>query len=194
MTLSRPGGQAMLASRRANAGSPMVRPSGATNPNKRLAAGIRELLAGDCGPVLVELAAWSKTSEMSYHEPVRRLIATALLALFSIALLSPLFASDFDTRVPACCRRDGKHRCYMRLARGTSESGPGLRANDRCRLYQQIFISQSRYPVAAIPQTSSLLISDRSRGIDPRFDPAAPSIALAGAHQQRGPPAFPFVS
>jgi len=127
---------------------------------------------------------------MSYHDPVRRLIATALLALFSISLLSPLFAANFDTSVPACCRRDGKHRCSMRPAHASSESGPGARENDRCPLYQQIFLSQSRAPVAAAPQTSSLFVSDRSRSLDVRFDSVSSSIASLSAHLQRGPPSF----
>ena len=35
-----------------------------------------------------------------------------LLALFSFSLISPaVLASDADSKLPACCKRNGKHHC-----------------------------------------------------------------------------------
>jgi hypothetical protein len=47
---------------------------------------------------------------------MRRGVSIALLSLFSWILIAPLFASDSDAGLPACCRRNGKHHCAMRMA------------------------------------------------------------------------------
>ena len=40
---------------------------------------------------------------------MRRVPAILLLAVFSFSLISPaLFASETESNLPACCRRDGK--------------------------------------------------------------------------------------
>jgi hypothetical protein len=40
--------------------------------------------------------------------------ATLLLALFSIFVIEPaIFADDPDSKLPACCRKSGKHHCSM---------------------------------------------------------------------------------
>jgi hypothetical protein len=46
---------------------------------------------------------------------MRRLIALSLTVLFSLTLIAPLFASDTDANLPACCRRSGRHHCAMRM-------------------------------------------------------------------------------
>jgi hypothetical protein len=47
-----------------------------------------------------------------YTHLVRRLLAISLLMLFSVSLISPLFASDVvQASLPACCRRAGNHHC-----------------------------------------------------------------------------------
>jgi len=54
---------------------------------------------------------------------VRQTLAAALLALFSFSLIVPLvFASDPESKLPACCRRAGKHRCVMPVAESPSGS------------------------------------------------------------------------
>jgi len=44
---------------------------------------------------------------------MRRALASFLLALFSLPLIAPLALAGSDPTLPACCRRDGKHRCSM---------------------------------------------------------------------------------
>jgi hypothetical protein len=53
---------------------------------------------------------------------VRRGLAISLLLLFSVSLISPLFASDTAASLPACCRRMGKHHCEMSSEAGTQKS------------------------------------------------------------------------
>ena len=53
-----------------------------------------------------------------------RFLASLLLVLFSFPLISPAFA-DFDSNIPACCRRAGKHACELAGHRHTA-SGPRI--------------------------------------------------------------------
>jgi hypothetical protein len=64
---------------------------------------------------------------------LRRLLSILLLAVFGLPVVSPLFALSTTeaTRLPACCRRDGKHHCMASMAdrdnltrRGTQFGAP----------------------------------------------------------------------
>src|ERR1039458_10425068 len=67
--------------------------------------------------------------------PMLRGIAMLLVALFGLSPISPLvFASDADSRLPACCRRGGQHSCSMTGGQPASSSGQTLQAA-RCRFF-----------------------------------------------------------
>ena len=58
-----------------------------------------------------------------------------LVALFGLAPISPLvLARDSDSRLPACCRRGGRHSCAMTASQPASSSGQTLQAA-RCRFF-----------------------------------------------------------
>jgi hypothetical protein len=44
---------------------------------------------------------------------VRRALASFLVALFSFPLMLPVLRADGASKLPSCCRREGKHRCSM---------------------------------------------------------------------------------
>jgi hypothetical protein len=44
---------------------------------------------------------------------MRRFLALLLLALFGLAPVSPLLASNASLNLPSCRRRDGTHHCAM---------------------------------------------------------------------------------
>jgi hypothetical protein len=52
---------------------------------------------------------------MRYNYAVRRVYALVLLLVFSLVLIAPAFASASgnESKLPACCRKDGKHKCGM---------------------------------------------------------------------------------
>jgi hypothetical protein len=59
--------------------------------------------------------------------PIRRVVAAALVATFTAPLLLFLYA-ERDNSLPACCRRDGKHRCTMAMeGTGWTSAGPVFR-------------------------------------------------------------------
>jgi hypothetical protein len=120
---------------------------------------------------------------------MRRIWAMLLLAVFGFSLAAPvLLASDPDSNLPPCCRRNGKHHCAMMDSRPASPaSGPSLRT-DRCALFPHAQAVPAgpivSLPVAApaisagllghaaiCPQTAALCRSSYSR-----------------AGQKRGPP------
>jgi hypothetical protein len=119
---------------------------------------------------------------------VRRLTATLLLALFSISLMSA-FGADPDAKLPACCRRNGKHHCAM--AAGSSASPePGFKANDKCPLYPGAALSTSVVPAIAPPAAAlTAILCGGDNLLRSRHRLAIPAERLR-AHLKRGPPFF----
>jgi hypothetical protein len=121
---------------------------------------------------------------------MRRALAILLVAHFSFSLISPsVFASDADSKLPACCRRNGKHHCARMATESESSSGPAVQEG-RCSFFPTVegvpanktvavsgisqngFAQPVSHPTSA-PQTESLCHSSYNR-----------------AAQKRGPPTF----
>jgi len=65
---------------------------------------------------------------------VRRIWASLLLSVFNFALIAPALLSGIAApNLPACCRKNGAHRCALSQAQPDS-SGPALQAA-RCPLF-----------------------------------------------------------
>ncbi|WP_031499159.1 hypothetical protein [Bryobacter aggregatus] len=117
---------------------------------------------------------------------MRRIPAVLLLFLFSFALIAPaLFASEGESRLPACCRKHGKHGCSMS---SSGSRGPSFsKLPNRC---------------AAFPQKAELPADFQALAPTPRIDaltlyshPARPPqveakyrVSLIRSAQKRGPP------
>ena len=118
---------------------------------------------------------------------MRRLWAMLLLGLFSFSLIAPaVFASDAGSTLPACCRRNGAHRCSA--SRG-SESGPSVHAA-RC----------ASYPSAkALPIARTVTLASSSQRVfaeivaHPATHPQTEArfrISFSRTSQKRGPPSL----
>lgn len=71
---------------------------------------------------------WSSMVKM------RRVRALLLVFLFVFSLIGPAFFVDADSNLPACCRRNGKHRCGMMAE--TPSSGLSVHApRTKCPLF-----------------------------------------------------------
>ncbi len=118
--------------------------------------------------------------------------AILLLVAFSFPLIAlPLLASGFDAKLPACCKRDGKHKCAMKNMPGSS--GLTLQSvSGKCPLYP------AGKPSPAAGKTGLAI---------PFFHTAAPvaslltavaqtetryRISCSRASQKRGPPSLPL--
>jgi len=119
---------------------------------------------------------------------VRRIIASLLLVLFSFSLVAPaLFASDPDSKLPACCRRNGQHHCAMTT--GSGSLGPALQAA-KCAAFPSINAIPSSQ-TAGLPglSRSTLVALVIQSGSSSRLEPRS-LISYSQAGQKRGPPAF----
>lgn len=129
-----------------------------------------------------------------YNESVRRLWAALLVFVFSIPLITPLFAHQPERKLPSCCRRDGKHGCgMMARAMGLDEAIPGtagLRGTKApCPLFPSGKASPATVahfaqpPLRVLPGVTILLAAGTNH------DAPTPSPAFRRGSHKRGPPA-----
>ena len=123
-----------------------------------------------------------------YHAFVRRVLAIALLSLFSLSLIPPsTFASDPDAGLPACCRRAGKHHCF--LATEGSSSGPALQASP-CGFFPGVrgVTASPNLGLLATPLVSRVSHTSTSASLLANETP--PEVLFHSPRRQRGPPAL----
>jgi hypothetical protein len=120
---------------------------------------------------------------------MRRSIAILLAVVFSWMLVLPMFAVPTGTdAIPACCRKNGKHRCQM-MEKATKTSASFAALSEKCPCFprgtaaghieafrpatrQAIFAGLVAHP-AGCPQTAAGYRASYYR-----------------AKQKRGPPSF----
>ena len=122
---------------------------------------------------------------------MRRLLAVLLIALFGLLAVSPAFASDPDSNLPACCRRAGKHHCALASTSGAA-SGPALQSGGRCPYFPGSVVTTSPDAIAAV--ASRVLFAPAPRHAAVRYASQTSAIFSPDrSHQKRGPPSFlPF--
>ena len=54
-----------------------------------------------------------QTSGIMLIYGLQRICAVLLLVLLSFSLIAPALSAGSPSKLPACCRKDGKHRCAM---------------------------------------------------------------------------------
>jgi hypothetical protein len=125
---------------------------------------------------------------------MRRVISLSLMVLFSLALMTPFFAPDADSKLPACCRRSGRHHCMMRLMGEGNRREPGFTTvTEKCPCSP---FSAS----AAHSQGSSTDAGDEFYAEIRRHPACAPQtealyrLSLLRSHQKRGPPSFSLIA
>jgi len=125
---------------------------------------------------------------------MRRSIASALLLFLVLPLSLPLVPPKGESALPACCRRDGKHRCGMALRLGSSTEdqteGAAVRtAAEPCPYRSALFgpvvshtiASPALQPSYQTPSAYSAVITQTVLWA---------RISEARSHHKRGPPSF----
>ena len=109
------------------------------------------------------------------------------LGLFSFALIAPALPNDADADLPACCRRDGKHACGMRMER-TSPSGSAWQTA-RCPSFPAVKGLPAARAVAAPPGTPHCALAAPATVGHARYE-SAPVVRATryDACRKRGPP------
>jgi hypothetical protein len=112
---------------------------------------------------------------------VRRILASLLVVLFSFSLLAPaLVASDTDSKLPACCRRDGKHHC-------TQATGSGFHAA-RCTNFPSVNAVPASQAAGLPGLSKSTLVTLVVQPVNSSRIEARSRISYSQAGQKRGPP------
>jgi hypothetical protein len=110
---------------------------------------------------------------------MRRTLASLLLALWIASACAPLLQAQ--SKLPACCRADGKHRCATHL------QGDGFHASASGCPYSHCTVLSSHSAVAMGVQAQAVtVVSCRQDSL--RLESPDLPRRVAGNTQKRGPP------
>jgi hypothetical protein len=107
-----------------------------------------------------------------YNRNLQRVCAFLLSVTFSLQLFAPLLSAEPESKLPVCCRRDGKHACSM-MIKSPSASSSG-----------KVSIASKKTSCPFYPTGKSVPASDRVV-VDPIHPAnwAPPSIVVDVAEQ-----------
>src|SRR5579884_2542356 len=123
-------------------------------------------------------------SENRYDAAVRRFPAILLLLLFSAGLFLPAFATSSDSKLPACCGRDGQHHCQT----PADGSASGALIQAACPVFPLAAASQAHAKVTGVRPARTVFaiivahVSARERA------KATARFFFSRTRQKRGPP------
>jgi hypothetical protein len=129
---------------------------------------------------------------------VRRLLSILLLAVFGLPVVSPLFALSATevTRLPACCRRDGKHHCVASAAersnsmlRETQFGGP----SEKCPCCP-LAVAAKHNELLALPIADAVFASLGGHPSGVAQTESMRRISRDRSRQKRGPPVAFFLA
>lgn len=138
---------------------------------------------------------------MRYTRSVQRRLAKLLLLLISFGLIAPALpgmTSSGESKLPACCRKDGKHKCGMKsMSGGSALAGAGEIDHEsqvRPEKASCPYCPEGRFSPARDVYAGSIAFTDSE---DFRLAVADRLVAIAdpissivrNSHSQRGPPA-----
>ena len=124
---------------------------------------------------------------------MRRLISILLLVAFGLPAVPPLLAMTAapDMRLPACCRRSGRHHCAGGMdAPAESHGKPQLRAQQADCPYAPRLLNNAHREPHSLPLTRTAVpaappvASPAIQNVPPR------TAARNRARPQRGPPSL----
>jgi hypothetical protein len=121
--------------------------------------------------------------------PMRRGIAIVLTMLFSWLLILPALGGSTDLTVPACCRKNGKHHCMMRMAELSNSGTVITTIAEKCPCGPQATVaSHTRFCTPSVSQAvfAGLI---RHPAVSPQTE-ASYRISYDRARQKRGPPSL----
>jgi len=121
--------------------------------------------------------------------PVRRVSAISVLVAIAYSIIAPFAFAQAESNLPACCRRNGAHRCGMT----GSDSGNGP-------AFQSVAPKCPLFPVSpAVPMGGFVALLRNSGAIFAAFvshpsiqvqTEARSRVSFNRSRQKRGPPAI----
>ena len=126
---------------------------------------------------------------------MRRFMASLLAALFGFSLIGPALFVDAGSSLPACCRRDGKHRCSMLGAMSGQAASSRAAAQvwgPRCPYFPSARAFPPLSGMALLAASQSILVAMLNQPALQAQAEAGYRISFSRAHQKRGPPSLLF--
>jgi hypothetical protein len=122
---------------------------------------------------------------------MRRAFASLLLALFSFPLILPILRADDASRLPSCCRREGKHHCSMGPTTAETADFLALDAiRPRCSNYPATSAVPGNWNVAFLRTSTSICTSLLNYPAVEARTEAQYRVSFSRSRQKRGPPAL----
>jgi hypothetical protein len=119
---------------------------------------------------------------------MRRVSALVVLGVFLLGTLSQFLRADPASKLPACCRKDGNHRCSMSAMSNGSASAGLKNGSARCPLYPKSAGAPARSSIAgALPAQQVFQIRTSQPEAVAQLE-ARYRMSFSRARQQRGPP------
>ena len=118
---------------------------------------------------------------------MRRLFAILLMALLSFPLIGPaLLASDAESKLPACCRRNGSHHCSI-MAQQSHAAGPAIETG-RCPSFPVAAALPGNRTVSSLGVSHAIFCGLISHPASRPQTEALCRISYSRTGQKRGPP------
>ncbi|MBV9498749.1 MAG: hypothetical protein JO138_05210 [Acidobacteriaceae bacterium] len=122
-------------------------------------------------------------------DTVQRLLAILLLFAFTFPLMPLPAITRTDSSLPACCRKNGKHKCALKDAALRQGSAPAIAGvEERCPARPAFFTRvTSSHALLFEPSplhSGPVLIQT----VPPARTDALGTLPVSGSHQKRGPP------
>jgi len=117
---------------------------------------------------------------------VQRVCATLLLALFGFPLILPVIRVESETKLPSCCRREGKHHCGM--ANSASQETSGAAVREKCPNYPAV-IALPAFSNTILLNAAQLFFASivKHPAVHTQTE-ALQRISFSRSSQKRGPP------
>ncbi len=122
---------------------------------------------------------------------VRKLLSILLLATFALPLLAaiPALASTPESRLPACCRRAGEHKCMLSAEQiAALEHGQHFTTpKSTCPMFPKA-VAPAHSETYALTPSAAFFAGVSSHPAQFQQVEAWARVALEGARHKRGPP------
>ncbi|MFN7921194.1 MAG: hypothetical protein U0Q16_13930 [Bryobacteraceae bacterium] len=116
---------------------------------------------------------------------MQRILASLLALAIGFPLISPaVFAADPDSKLPACCRKGGKHGCGMKSG---AAGGDSVRAA-ACPAYPAAKATGAVQSASGLAPHFTLLAPVAGPSVIAAFAIASKRLSLARVRFDRGPP------
>ena len=120
----------------------------------------------------------------------RRFTIHSLIALLCSGILAPLVPAQLTVEVPACCRRDGRHRCAESPSAESKAGDVIVAAAVRCPLYPTVSVSFGGRQYSRLVAAKQLDVPEVIHRISHAASGSKPPSSPSTSRPPRGPPAF----